>query len=117
LIVKATSQFFKKLNTLISSGIILLEDYEKTRDIFKNNPKDPKIRPHKIKCKKGQIIVSLSIVNKSERILVTMKDCDESIAIFSWIGKHREYEKIIKDSRNCKSLFINCEEAKKSLDI
>jgi len=104
-------------NTLISSDIISLKDYENTRDIFKSNPKDSKIRPHKIKCKKGQTIVSISIINQSERILVTMKDCDESIAIFSWIGKHREYERIIKDSRNCKSLFIDCEEAKKSLDI
>ncbi len=34
-----------------------------------------------------------------------MKDCDDTIAIFSWIGKHREYEKIIKDSRNCKSIL------------
>lgn len=46
-----------------------------------------------------------------------MKDCDDTIAIFSWIGKHREYEKIIKDSRNCKSIFIDCEEAQKALEV
>lgn len=117
MIVKATSQFFKKRDALISAGIITLEEYEETRDIFKANPKDPKIRPHKIDCKKGHTIISISIVNKPERILLNMKNCEDSIAIFSWIGKHREYEKIIKDSRNCKSIFIDCEEAKKSLDI
>ena len=115
--VKATSQFFKKRDALISSEIITLEEYEKTRDIFKSNPKDHRIRPHKINCKKGQTIISISIINKQERILVNMKDCDDTTAIFSWIGKHREYEKIIKDSRNCKSIFIDCEDAKKSLDI
>ena len=117
MIVKATSQFFKKRDALISLGIITLEEYEETRDIFKSNPKDSRIRPHKINCKKGQTIISISIVNKAERILVNKKDCDDTIAIFSWIGKHREYEKIIKDSRNCKSIFIDCEEAKKALDI
>ena len=35
-----------------------------------------------------------------------MKDCDDTIAIFSWIGKHREYEKIIKRFRNCKINFL-----------
>lgn len=117
MIVKATSQFFKKRDALISLGIITLEEYEETRNIFKSNPKDSRIRPHKINCKKGQTIISISIVNKAERILVNKKDCDDTIAIFSWIGKHREYEKIIKDSRNCKSIFIDCEEAKKALDI
>ena len=117
LIVKATSQFFRKRDSLISKEIISLEEYEETRDRFKANPKDPKIRPHKINCKKSQTIISISIINKQERILVNMKDCDDTIAIFSWIGKHREYEKIIKDSRNCKSIFIDCEEAQKALEV
>ena len=117
MIVKATSQFFKKRDSLISKEIISLEEYEETRDRFKANPKDPKIRPHKINCKKSQTIISISIINKQERILVNMKDCDDTIAIFSWIGKHREYEKIIKDSRNCKSIFIDCEEAQKALEV
>lgn len=120
MIVKATSQFFRKRDSLISKEIISLEEYEETRDRFKANPKDPKdpkIRPHKINCKKSQTIISISIINKQERILVNMKDCDDTIAIFSWIGKHREYEKIIKDSRNCKSIFIDCEEAQKALEV
>ena len=117
LIVKATSQFFRKRDSLISKEIISLEEYEETRDRFKANPKDPKIRPHKINCKKSQTIISISIINKQERIPVNMKDCDDTIAIFSWIGKHREYEKIIKDSRNCKSIFIDCEEAQKALEV
>lgn len=116
MIVKAIPQFFRKRDDLISKGIITLEEYEETRDIFKSNPRDPKIRPHKINCKKGQTIISISIVNKAERILVNMKDCDDTIAIFSWIGKHREYERIIKDSKNCKSIFIDCKKAQKSLD-
>lgn len=117
MIVKATSQFFRKRDSLISKEIISLEEYEETRDRFKANPKDPKIRPHKIICKKSQTIISISIINKQERIPVNMKDCDDTIAIFSWIGKHREYEKIIKDSRNCKSIFIDCEEAQKALEV
>ena len=117
MIVKATSQFFRKRDSLISKEIISLEEYEETRDRFKANPKDPKIRPHKINCKKSQTIISISIINKQERIPVNMKDCDDTIAIFSWIGKHREYEKIIKDSRNCKLIFIDCEEAQKALEV
>lgn len=45
-----------------------------------------------------------------------MKDCNMTIAIFSWIGKHREYKRIIKDSRNYKFLFIDCDEAQKALN-
>lgn len=115
--IKATSQFFKKRDKLIEKSLLTLEEYTTTRDIFKKDPKDKRLRPHKINCKNNQTIISLTVENSQIRILLNMKDCDESFAIFSWIGKHREYEKIIRDKRNCKSLFINCEEIQKAETI
>ncbi|MBS9782448.1 MAG: hypothetical protein KGV43_01435 [Arcobacter sp.] len=101
----------KRRDSLIQKGIISYEEYKKTRDIFISNPKDRKIRPHKINCKKGINIISLTIVNTQVRILLNMKKCEnEEVAIFSWIGKYKEYEKIIKDKRNCKNIFVDCEQ-------
>lgn len=115
--IKAIPLFFKKRNKLIEKELLTLEEYEDTRDIFKANPKDKRLRPHKIKCKENQTIISLTVENSQIRILVNMKNCDESIAVFSWIGKHREYEKIIKDKKNCKSIFVDCEEIQEAEEI
>ncbi len=115
--VKATQNFFKKRDRLITKGIITLEEYEKTLKLYKKNPNDPKIRPHKINCKKNHHIVSITIPDTQIRILINIKACDStSISICSWIGKHREYERIIKDQRNCKSIFINCDEINNLID-
>lgn len=117
--VLATENFFKKRDRLISKEIITLDEYKETRDKFKTNPKDEDIRPHKIDCGKSHNIISISIVNKGERILAYVKKCHktkETFAIFSWIGKHREYEKVIKNHKNCKSIFVNCDEINQILE-
>lgn len=111
LTVKATSNFFKMRDKLINAGLISIDQYQKTRDIFKATPKSDEIRPHKISCKKNETLISITVVPKTQiRIMVNMKDCSSKVAIFSWIGKHREYERIIKDKKNCKSLFVDCED-------
>lgn len=111
--VKALQNFFKRRDKLISDGLITEEQYNETRDSYKKNQKDERLRPHKISCKKGENLISLTVIPETQvRIMVNVKDCDPKIAIFTWIGKHREYERIIGDKKNCKSLFVKCDEAK-----
>jgi len=112
LIVKATPNFFKKRDRLVAKKLITLEQYQKTIDIFKEDPKNKEIRPHKISCKKAYTIISITVLPQTQvRILISVKECeDETIYIASWIGKHGEYERIIKDKKNCKSLFVGCDD-------
>jgi len=117
LITKATSNYLKRRDTLIKNGVFTKEKYHKTIKVFKTNPRDLRLKSHKIDCKKNQTIISIAIINTQNRILINQKNCDEKIFVFSWIGKHREYEKIIKDKKNCKKLFLNCEELSKLQEI
>lgn len=111
LTVKATSNFFKMRDKLINAGLFSIDQYNDTRDLFKQNPKDKTLRPHKISCKKGHKLISISIVPETQfRIMVNLQECDKTTAIFSWVGKHREYERIIKDKKNCRSLFVKCDD-------
>lgn len=116
MIVKATSHFSKMLDKLVGKSKINLQDYQDTLNKFKIDPKDKSLNSHKINCKKGHNIISIIVKDDSYKILVNQIECDESIYIFSWIGSHRDYERIIKDSKNCKSIFIDCEDAKKAED-
>ena len=111
--VKATTIFFKKLDNLIKKEIISYAQYRHLRCIYKKEPLHHKIRSHKIQCNEKYNILSLSIPNTQIRILVLIL-CKPKKAIFVWIGKHREYETIIKDKRNCKRITFNCEKAESS---
>jgi len=108
--VKATIIFLKKLDALIAKGILSSAQYRHLRCIYKKEPLHHKIRPHKIQCNKHDTIVSLSIPNTQIRLLVLIL-CKPKKAIFVWIGKHREYETIIKDKRNCKKITFNCDKS------
>lgn len=109
--MKATTIFFKKLDKLIEKEIISYAQYRHLRCIYKKEPLNHKIRPHKIQCDKNTNIVSLSIPNTQIRILLLVL-CKPKKSIFIWIGKHREYEAIIKDNKNCKRITFNCEKSK-----
>jgi len=119
LIVKATSSFLKTLNKLINKGIIKRDDYEETVKRFKENCSHQSLNKHKINCKKGHNIISISIINnQSIKILANIKDCSYDISIFSWIGNHRRYERIIKNKRNCKDIILyDCEDIKKMKEL
>ena len=108
--VKATIIFLKKLDVLVKKEIISYAQYRHLRCIYKKEPLNHKIRPHKIQCNKNDNIISLSIPNTQIRLLVLIL-CKPKKAIFVWIGKHREYETIIKDSRNCKKITFNCDKS------
>lgn len=108
--LKKTKNFSKKLNSLIEKGNIDLSQYEESRDLFISNPKDKKLRPHKINCAKNHSIIAIDILDTQYRMLLNFKNCNEKFYIFSWVGKHREYEVIIKNKKNCKKLFIDCSE-------
>lgn len=108
--LKETKNFSKKLKTLIDKGNISLEQYEASINIFVTNPKDERLRPHKINCAKNQTIIAADIKDTQYRMILNFKNCDDKFYIFSWIGKHREYEVIIKNKKNCKKLFVDCSE-------
>ncbi len=114
LTVKATSHFFKMREKLIDAGLFSMDQYIATRDLFSKDPKNTKLRPHKISCKDSENLISITILpNTQFRIMVNLKDCSPETAIFSWVGKHREYERIIKDKKNCRSLFVSCKDVAK----
>lgn len=104
-----TKKFKKLLKYLIKSSSIKKSQYEALKeavinDIYSNHT----IRPHKIKCGDDELI-SLSIPNTQYRILCYLA-CKPKIAVFGWIGTHREYEIILKNKKNCKNYLFKCEE-------
>jgi len=104
-----TKKFKKLLKHLIKYSSISQPQYEKVKsavidDIYSNHT----IRPHKIKCGDDEII-SLSIPNTQYRILCYLA-CKPKIAVFGWIGTHKEYDIIIKNKKNCKNYLFKCEE-------
>ncbi|WP_456470655.1 hypothetical protein [Caminibacter sp.] len=109
--IKETKKFKKLLKALIKFKVISKEDYQKTKELFKEDRFHYKLRPHKIKCGKDDLI-SLTIPNTQYRILCYLT-CSPEIAIFAWIGSHRDYEIIIKNSKNCKNYIFECEELKR----
>jgi hypothetical protein len=111
LTVKKTKAFDKLLDKLVSKGNINREEVDDTVDLFLANPKDKDLRPHWIDCGKNHKLLSLSIPNSQYRILATV-GCTPKIAIFHFIGKHKEYEIIIKNFKNCKHIKHTCEELK-----
>ncbi|WP_024786798.1 MULTISPECIES: hypothetical protein [unclassified Lebetimonas] len=107
-----TKKFKKLLKYIIKSSSITKERYQELKNIVKKDIySNHIIRPHKIKCGKDEII-SLSIPNTQYRILCYLT-CNPKIAIFGWIGTHREYEIILKNKKNCKNYLFKCEELEK----
>ncbi len=114
MIVKKTLDFSKKLNKLIDKGLLTLEDYKKTVNLFKTDLNHSTLRTHKINCEKNKQLISITVNNSQLRILILCKKCEGiNKYILMWIGKHREYELIIKNKKNCKRLFIDCLEIDK----
>ena len=104
-----TKKFKKLLKRLTKSSSIKQSQYEKVKELFLNELYDNQtIRPHKIKCGDDEII-SLSVPNTQYRILYYLT-CKPKIAVFGWIGTHREYEIILKNKKNCKNYLFKCEE-------
>jgi len=104
------TKLFKKLKKgLLKYSIIKDNDLDYVKTSFSTNLfNDPTIRPHKIKCGKDELI-SLSIPNTQYRILCYLT-CTPKIAVFVWIGTHRDYEIVIKNTKNCKKYIFDCED-------
>ena len=114
--LKKTKNFYRQLNKLITKGNINLDQYEYSRDLFNNNTKDEKLRPHKINCKYNKNIIAIDIINTQYRILMNCIKCDiDKLCVFSWIGTHRAYETIIKNKKNCKAIFVDCDQELKDI--
>ncbi|NPA10785.1 MAG: hypothetical protein GXO62_00905 [Epsilonproteobacteria bacterium] len=105
-----TKKFKKLLRVLIKYSVISQGDYENAKELFKKERFNYKLRPHKIKCGKDYL-VSLTIPNTQFRILCYLT-CSPEIAIFGWIGSHKDYETIIKNVKNCKNYVFECKEIK-----
>jgi mRNA-degrading endonuclease HigB of HigAB toxin-antitoxin module len=103
-----TKKFKKLKKSLIQYSSITESDIEEVKELFSTKLfKAQQIRPHPINCGKDKL-VSLSIPNTQYRILCYLT-CKPKIAIFGWIGTHKEYEIIIKNSKNCKNYIFECE--------
>ncbi len=92
-IVKS-KKYEREKEKLIKRGILSLGAIEKTEKIFENNPRDKRLRPHKIICKYDKKRFSLTIPNTQYRILYTDNG---KIALFQRIINHDRYDMINKD--------------------
>lgn len=87
-------KYTKELQKLLSYRVITQEQVDETIELFKINPKDSKIRPHKITCKHDKERRSISIINTQYRILYTKKDGE---VMFVHIVDHDTYDRLNKD--------------------
>ena len=109
--LKKTKAFEALLKKLDSKGKLSISEVKNALDLYIKDNRHIDLRPHWIECKKNQKLLSLSIPNKSYRILATV-GCKPKISIFHFIGTHKEYDVIIKNQKNCKHIMHDCEEAK-----
>jgi len=104
-----TKKFKKLKKAFLKYSPITEIEIENVKHSFSVNLFDDKtLRPHKIICGKDELI-SLSIPNTQYRILCYLT-CKPKIAIFGWIGTHKEYDIIIKNKKNCKNYIVECKD-------
>lgn len=108
--IKASKIYFLQYEKLLKKQLLTEEQYQDfIAKCKQSNLRDTTLRPHKIECIDGKTILSLSVPNTQLRVLAAIV-CKPKIAIFFWFGKHREYEIIIRNKKNCIKYFKDCDE-------
>lgn len=87
--------YIRDKNKLIAKNHLLDELIEETENLFRENPKDKRLRLHKIQCKHDKNRYSITIIHTQYRILATI--CQE-LAIFIKLVNHKTYDRI---NKNC----------------
>jgi hypothetical protein len=85
----------KDKNKLIAKNHLLEDKITQTEELVQKEITNPKLRLHKINCKKDKNRYSITIINTQYRILVTI--CD-NIATFYRLLDHNKYDRY---NKNC----------------
>lgn len=93
--IELHKRFIKEKNKLIKSGALRAEQIKKTLDLLEKDPKNHKLRVHKIICRRDKHRFSITVINTQYRILCTV--C-EDINIMIYIVNHDDYDRI---NKNC----------------
>jgi len=87
--------YLKDKNKLITKNHLLEGSINQTEELFKIEPTNPRLRLHKITCKKDKNRYSITIINTQYRILATI--CNDR-AIFLMLVNHKTYDRV---NKNC----------------
>jgi mRNA-degrading endonuclease YafQ of YafQ-DinJ toxin-antitoxin module len=89
-----STKFTRQVKKLHKKNILDEVLVKEAVELFMADPKDHRLRPHKIICKKDKHRFSLSIPNTPYRLLYTYKD---NIVVFQYALNHSDYDRINKD--------------------
>ena len=87
--------YLKDKNKLITKNHLLEGSINQTEELFKIEPTNPRLRLHKITCKKDKNRYSITRINTQYRILATI--CD-NVATFYRLLDHKKYDRY---NKNC----------------
>ena len=93
--IRKIKLYERQAKKLVKNHQLTTEQIEDTENLFKNDPFDKDLRPHKITCKKDKRRRSITVINTAYRILYT--DAGDT-AIFQQILDHDDYDRI---NKNC----------------
>jgi len=88
-------KYLKDKNKLISKNHLLEDKINQTEELFQKDITNPKLRVHKIICKKDKNRYSITIINTQYRILATI--CGDR-AVFLMLVNHKIYDRV---NKNC----------------
>ena len=88
-------KYIKDKIKLISKNHLLEDKIIQTEELFQKDSTNPKLRLHKIVCKKDKNRYSITIINTQYRILATI--CD-NITTFYRLLDHNKYDRY---NKNC----------------
>lgn len=93
MIIEKSSGYARSVTKKVKAHKLSLETIEETEKLYKENPQNPSLRYHQIKCKKDKHRWSITIPNTQYRILVS--DYGESV-LFVNLLDHKEYDRVNK---------------------
>ena len=88
-------KYIKDKIKLISKNHLLENRINQTEELFQKDIANPKLRLHKIICKKDKNRYSITVINTQYRILATI--CEDR-AVFLMLVNHKVYDRI---NKNC----------------
>lgn len=93
--IKLHKNFIKKRDKLVNSNTLSIEKINETLDLFLEDPKNHKLRVHKIKCRIDKHRYSVTVLNTQYRILYSSY---KEVNLLVYIASHDEYQRL---NKNC----------------
>ncbi|KFN39687.1 MAG: hypothetical protein JU82_06270 [Sulfuricurvum sp. MLSB] len=91
------SVFERQKNKLIESGALNAEQIDETISLYLQNKTDPRLKYHKIVCKKDKCRRSIAVMHTNQSYKILFSEQPE-MTVFVFIGHHSRYDRI---NQNC----------------